>query len=225
MWLYNNIIVDTFYHAPVDLAQAVIAPRTRSRPSIRSGRKAVPSRISIQQRGVFRGDPGFYIAGIVVWVLMGLLCVYTMFLIALSHLRWRFCSPWGRSSLRCCCSRARSGCSMPGSRSLPTTRLITLLTIMAAALLLQIVDSYAKQTADRGAAILTVDALNMVLVAMLVFLFMRQVMPIASGLAGGAAFNTYGTVSRAINWSARVGRGAMERGTRTTAALLNRDRD
>jgi len=65
----------------------------------------------------------------------------------------------------------------------------------------------------------------MVLVAMLVFLFMRQVMPIASGLAGGAAFNTYGTVSRAINWSARVGRGAMERGTRTTAALLNRDRD
>jgi type IV secretion system protein VirB6 len=98
------------------------------------------------------------------------------------------------------------------------------LTIMAAALLLQIVDSYAVQTAARGAAIVTVDALNMVLVAVLVFLFMRQVMPIAAGLAGGTAFNTFGTVSRAATWSARVGMDAMRRGARTTAALLARDR-
>ena len=54
-----------------------------------------------------------------------------------------------------------------------------------AALLLQIVESYAAQTAARGAAIVTVDALNMVLVAMVVFLLMRQVMPIAAALAGG----------------------------------------
>ncbi len=53
------------------------------------------------------------------------------------------------------------------------------------------------QTAARGAAIVTVDALNMVLIAVLVFLFMRQVMPIASSLASGAALNTMGTVSRA----------------------------
>jgi type IV secretion system protein VirB6 len=102
--------------------------------------------------------------------------------------------------------------------------LITVLTIMAAALLLQIVESYAAQTAARGAAIVTVDALNMVLVAVLVFLFMRQVMPIASSLAGGAAFSTFGTVSRAVNWSARVGMGAMQLGAKTTAVLLNRER-
>jgi len=101
--------------------------------------------------------------------------------------------------------------------------LITVLTIMAAALLLQIVDSYATQTAALGAAIVTVDALNMVLVAVLVFLFMRQVMPVASGLAGGAAFNTFGTMSRAVNWSARVGADAMRFGKRTTAVLLNRN--
>ena len=56
---------------------------------------------------------------------------------------------------------------------------------MISALLLQIVQSYAAQTAARGAAILTVDALNMVLIAMLVFLILRQVMPIAASLAGG----------------------------------------
>jgi hypothetical protein len=53
---------------------------------------------------------------------------------------------------------------------------------------------------------------------------MRQVMPIAAGLAGGAAFNTFGTVSRAVNWSARAGMDAMRFGKRTTAALLNRER-
>ena len=48
--------------------------------------------------------------------------------------------------------------------------LITILTVMVSALLLQIVQSYAAQTAARGTAILTVDALNMVLIAVLVLL-------------------------------------------------------
>jgi type IV secretion system protein VirB6 len=50
---------------------------------------------------------------------------------------------------------------------------------------------------------LTVDALNMMLVALLVFLVLRQVMPIASGLAGGAALNSFGLVSRGFSWAAR----------------------
>jgi type IV secretion system protein VirB6 len=74
--------------------------------------------------------------------------------------------------------------------------LITILTVMTAALLLQIVQSYAAQTAARGTAILTVDALNMILIAVLVFLVLRQVMPIASGLAGGVSLNSFGLASR-----------------------------
>ncbi len=74
--------------------------------------------------------------------------------------------------------------------------LITLLTVMVAALLLHIVQSYAAQTAARGNAILTVDALNMMLIALLVFLVLRQVMPIASGLAGGVSLHSFGIASR-----------------------------
>jgi len=88
--------------------------------------------------------------------------------------------------------------------------LITILTVLAAALLLQIVQSYAVQTAARGAAIQTVDALNMVLVAVLVFLLMRQVMPIAAALAGGVALSSFGTMSRFVSWGLRTARG--ERG-------------
>jgi type IV secretion system protein VirB6 len=226
MWLYNSIIVDTFYHAPVDLAQAVIGATdpVKTIDSIWAQGGAVAGYL-FSSGGVFRGDPGFYIAAVVVWVLMGLLCVYTMFLIALSHVALAILLALGPFFIAMLLFESTKRLFDAWLAQLANYALITLLTIMAAALLLQIVDTYAKQTADRGDAILTVDALNMVLVAMLVFLFMRQVMPIASGLAGGAAFNTYGTVSRAINWSARVGRGAMERGVRTTAALLNRDRD
>ncbi len=96
----------------------------------------------------------------------------------------------------------------PGSRNWPTTRLITVLTVMVAALLLQIVQSYAAQTAARGTAILTVDVLNMLLIAVLVFLVLRQVMPIAAGLAGGVSLNSFGVVSRS---PAGVGRSRRRR--------------
>ena len=58
---------------------------------------------------------------------------------------------------------------------------------MVAALLLQIVQSYAAQTAARGTAIVTVDALNMMLIAVLVFLILRQVMPIAAAWPAACA--------------------------------------
>ena len=75
---------------------------------------------------------------------------------------------------------------------------------MVAALMLRIVQSYAAQTAAIGAAILTVDALNMMLVALLVFLVLRQVMPIAASLAGGASLNTYSLISRSASTGART---------------------
>jgi len=84
--------------------------------------------------------------------------------------------------------------------------------VMFGALLLQIVNTYAAKTAARGAAILTVDALNMVLIAVLVFLMLRQVLPIAATLAGGIALNSFGALSRAIDWGTGALRAAMRPG-------------
>jgi len=83
--------------------------------------------------------------------------------------------------------------------------LITILTVMSAALLLRVVASYAAQTAARGAALLTVDALDMLLIAMLVFLMLRQIMPIASSLAGGLSLTSMGLMSRAIGRTSAYG--------------------
>lgn len=226
MWLYNTVIVDTFYQAPTQLAAAVIGAGdpVHTIDSIWERGGAVAGYL-FSNGGVFHNEFGYYIAGVVVWVLMGLLCVYTMFLIALSHVALAILLALGPFFIAMLLFESTKRLFDAWLAQLANYALITVLTIMAAALLLHIVESYATQTAARGTDIVTVDALNMVLVAVLVFLFMRQVMPIASGLAGGAAFNTFGTVSRAVNWSARVGVDAMRFGKKTTAVLLNRQPD
>jgi type IV secretion system protein VirB6 len=225
MWLYNTVIVDTFYAAPAELAAAVVrAPDpVKLIDSIWEQGGAVAGYL-FDNGGVFNGDFGYFIAGIVVWVLMGLLCVYTMFLIALSHVALAILLALGPFFVAMLLFESTKRLFDAWLAQLANYALITLLTVMAAALLLQIVNTYATQTAARGAAILTVDALNMVLISVLVFLFMRQVMPIASSLASGAALNTMGTVSRAAHWSARAGFGVMQFGARTAAALITRGR-
>ena len=65
--------------------------------------------------------------------------------------------------------------------------------------------SYAAQTAARGAALPTVDALDMLLIAMLVFLMLRQIMPIAASLAGGLTLTSMGLMSRAIGRTSAYG--------------------
>ena len=142
----------------------------------------------------------------------GLLCVYTMFLIALSSVALAVLLALGPLFLALLLFDSTRRFFEAWLAQLANYALITILTVLVAALLLQIVESYADQTAARGAAIATVDAINMVLIAVLVFLLMRQVMPIAAGLAGGIALTSFATVSRW--WAGACGRAARRRAQR-----------
>ncbi len=206
LWLYNTVIVDTFYNAPAALAGAVVgtANPVATVDSIwESGGQVAGSLWT--KGGVFNGDFGFYLAGALVWLLMGLLCVYTMFLIALSSIASAVLLALGPLFIVMLLFDGTRRYFEAWIAQLAAYALVTILTVLVGALLLQLVSSYATQTANLGSAIDTVDALNMVLVAMVVFLLMRQVMPIAAGLAGGVAPSTFGLVSRAIGWG--LGRG------------------
>jgi type IV secretion system protein VirB6 len=212
LWLYNSVIVDTFYRAPVQLAAAVVGAAD-----------PVATVDAIWSRGgevadhLWHGGPtwysfGYYIAGAVVWVLMGLLCIYTMFLIALSSIALAVLLALGPLFLALLLFDSTRRFFEAWLAQLANYALITILTVLVAALLLQIVQSYADQTAALGTSVMTVDALNMVLVAMLVFLFMRQVMPIAAALGGGVALNTGGAVSRLVRSGLRGGAAAVSAG-------------
>jgi len=221
LWLYNSIIVDTFYRAPAQLAAAVVGAQdpVATIDTIWDRGGAVASYLW-SNGGVFGSDFGFYIAGAIVWALMGLLCVYTMFLIALSGVALAVLLALGPLFIALLLFDATRRFFEAWLAQLANYALISILTVLAAALLLQIVESYAVQTAARGSAIATVDALDMVLVAVLVFLLMRQVMPIAAGLAGGIALSTFGTVSGLVSWGMRRGAGAAGRASALASAAL-----
>ena len=76
-----------------------------------------------------------------------------------------------------------------------------------------------RYTPRQGGGIQIADAVRVCMAAGLTFLVMRQVMPIAAGLAHGAALQSYGAVSRAASWSARRGLGLARSGMVYAATL------
>jgi type IV secretion system protein VirB6 len=204
LWLYNTVIVDTFYNAPSQLAAAMVGASdpVGTIDAIWDSGGTVAGNLW-DKGGVLSGDFGFYLAGAAVWCLIGVLCVYAMFLIALSSIALAVLLALGPLFIALLFFDATRRFFTAWIAQLANYGLITVLTVMVAALLLRIVQSYAAQTAARGTAILTVDALNMMLVALLVFLVLRQIMPIASGLAGGSSLNSFGVASRGFSSLAR----------------------
>jgi type IV secretion system protein VirB6 len=198
LWLYNTVIVDTFYNAPAQLAAAMVGAGdpVGTIDTIWESGGTVAGNLW-DKGGVFT-DLGFNLAGAIVYCLVGMLCVYAMFLIALSSIALAVLLALGPLFVALLLFDATRRFFSAWVSQLANYALITVLTVMVAALLLHIVQSYAAQTAARGTAILTVDALNMVLVAVLVFLVLRQVMPIASGLVGGSSLHSQGFIGRHV---------------------------
>ena len=77
---------------------------------------------------------------------------------------------------------------------------IGILTVLVAALMLNVLSTAAQQAASAGGGIQISHAVRLCLAAGLTFLVMRQVMPMAAGLASGLALSTFGATSAAIAW-------------------------
>ena len=206
LWLYNTVIVDTFYQAPAQLAAAVVggSDPVATIDAIWDRGGAVADQL--WHKGNFLGgDFGFYLMGGAVWLLIGMLCVYAMFLIALSTIASALLLAIGPLFIVMLLFDGTRRLFDAWIAQLANYALITILTVLVAALLLQVVESYAAQTAARGAALLTVDALDMALMAVLVFLLLRQVMPIASSLAGGLSLASLNLMSLTLSRGAGLG--------------------
>jgi type IV secretion system protein VirB6 len=209
LWLYNSVLVDTFYTAPAQLAAALVGSSdpVGTIDTIWESGGAVAGTLWTKGAGTF--SVAFVIAGTVVWLFIGTLCVYAMFLIALSSIALAVLLALGPIFVTLCLFEPTRRFFAAWIAQLTNYALITVLTVLVAALLLQIVQSYATQTAARGSTLQTVDALHMILISALVFLVMRQVMPIAAGLAGGSTLHSFSTISRSVGrsvgWTLRAG--------------------
>jgi type IV secretion system protein VirB6 len=228
LWLYNTVIVDTFYNAPAQLAAAMVGssdPVSTIDTIWESGGAVGGALWNKASTPWSMSDIVFYIAGAIVFCLMAVLCVYAMFLIALSSIALAVLLALGPLFVALLFFDATRRVFVAWIAQLTNYALITVLTVMVAALLLRIVQSYAAQTAARGTDIVVVDALHMLLVSVLVLLILRQVMPIAAGLAGGVSLNSFGLMSRSIGSGlALPGRMMRAKQAREFMALYRADR-
>lgn len=188
LWSYHAVLTALFFDGPVELAAALVGAtdpvRTVDAIWDRGGTVAG---LLWEHGGVFDGNVGFYLAGSAVYVLIGAVCVYAVFLMALSRIAIALLLALGPLFIVLALFPATRQLFGAWLSQLANYALVSVLTVLVAALMLTVVEAYATQTAARGSALLTVDALNMVLVSSLVFLLFRQVMPIAARLAGGIA--------------------------------------
>ncbi|HZT05222.1 MAG TPA: type IV secretion system protein [Steroidobacteraceae bacterium] len=196
LWLYNTLLVDTFYDAPTEFAAAVVGASDPVQTIDAIWNEGGTVADQLFRGGEGWGRIGFVLAGVAAWAIVGLLCVYTMFLLALSSVALSVLLALGPFFVALLLFDASRRLFEAWLAQLANYALITVLTVMVGALLLHLVATYAQQTAALGTSIRIDDALNMLLATVLVFLFLRQIMPIASGLAGGVALNSFGAVGR-----------------------------
>jgi type IV secretion system protein VirB6 len=201
LWLYNDLIVDTFYRGPGELAAGIIGAfdSTGIVDNIIFTGGDVAS-LLIQKGGVFEGDFSYYIAGFAVYLIVGLTAVYAMFLLALSKIALSILLALGPLFIVLIFFDTTKRFFEAWIAQLANYAFITILTVLVAALMMNLVSAAAQQAAARGGGIQIADAVRVCLASGLTFLIMRQVMPMAAGLASGLALSSFGTVSALVAW-------------------------
>jgi type IV secretion system protein VirB6 len=196
LWLYNEVIVDTFFTAPAVLAADVIH---------------APNAVGIVDEILFDGDDAaslllakggffsekftFYLAGFAVYVIVGLLAVYTMFLMALSKIALSVLIAMGPIFIALLFFESTKRYFEAWIAQLSNYAFLTILTVMVAALMLQVVTQAAQAAVAAGGGIEIAHALKVCVAAGLTFLIMKQVPSMAQGVASGVALSSMSTLS------------------------------
>jgi type IV secretion system protein VirB6 len=201
LWLYNDVIVDTFFNAPGSLAAGVIGTFDSVDivdNIIFTGGDAAS--LLLEKGGLFEGDFSYYIAGFAVYAVIGITAIYVMFLLALSKIALCILLALGPLFIALLLFETTKRFFEAWIAQMANYAFVTILTVMVAALMLSLVTSAAQAAVARGGSIQIADAVRVCLAAGLTFLIMRQVMPMASGLASGLALSSFGAVSALLAW-------------------------
>lgn len=214
LWLYNDLIVDTFFNAPGQLAAAVVggydSVSAIDRIALIGGDAG---NLLIQKGGIFDGDFSYYLAGFAVHLIVGLTAIYTLFLLTLSRIALSVLLALGPLFIVFLFFETTKRFFESWIAQMANYGFISILTVLVAALMLRVLSAAADHAASAGGAIEIADAVRVCMAAGLTFLVMRQVMPMAAGLASGLALSTFGVVSAALAWGFGSGvRGAGQFG-------------
>jgi type IV secretion system protein VirB6 len=201
LWAYNDVITNTFYTAPDQLAAAVIgAPSVVSVvDQVWMDGTSIAENL-LNKGSILDGDFAYYIAGFLIYLLVGLAVVVTAFMLALAKVALAVLLALGPLFIAMLFFDATKRFFESWVAQLANYALVGVLTLFTAALLLSVLKAYAAAASAAGSGITIAESTRVCMTAALVFLVMRQVMPIAAGLASGVGLSTYGVVSGAIRW-------------------------
>ena len=221
LWLYQSLIVDTFFNAPAELASTVVGGYDPvSIVDQIMDRGADAGGLLLAKGSLFHGDFSYYVAGVAVFALVAIMAVYTMFLLALSRIALSVLLALGPFFILLLLFDSSKRFFEAWLAQLSNYALITILTVLVAALMLDVVGAAAQAAASTGGGIQIMQAVQVCLAAGLTVLIMRQVMPMAAGLASGLALSSFGIVSTAVAWG--LGRATRHTG-QFSRGLLDRE--
>jgi len=201
LWSFNTVIVDTFFNAPAQFAAAIIGADN----SVEIADRILflgndTASLLFEKGGIFDGDFSFYLAGLAVQLIIGLAAIYTIFLLTLSRIALSVLLALGPFFVALLMFESSKRFFEAWIAQLANYALITILTVMLSALMLAMLAAAAEQAASTGGSIEIAHAVRVCVAAALTFLVMRQVMPMAAGLASGLALSTFGIMTAALAW-------------------------
>ena len=209
LWLYNTVIVDTFFNAPNALAAGIVgAPTSAGVVDQVFFEGSDAASMLLQKGGIFNGDMSFYLAGFAVYLIVGLVAIYTMFLLALSKIALSILIALGPLFIGLLFFESTKRFMGAWIAQLANYAFVTMLTVLTAALMMQVVTAAAAKAAAAGGTITIGNAAQVCVAAGLTFLIMKQVPSIAAGLASGVALSSFGAISSTIAWGLGRARGA-----------------
>ena len=202
LWTYNDVAVDTFTRGPDQLAAAVLGSSSTVSvvDQIWIDGNLIAEQL-LSKGSVLNANFAYYLAGFLVYFLVGLTVVVTAFLLALSKVALALILALGPIFIVLLFFDATKRFFEAWIAQLANYALVTILATLAAALLLSVLRSYTKNATSLGGAITIAEAARVCIASALVFLVMRQVMSIAAGLASGIALSSFNAVSGLLNWA------------------------
>ena len=222
LWLYDTVIVETFYRAPAALAGNLVGADdfvTIVDTILFRGDDVATALLA--KAGVFHGNFSFYFAGIAVYVVIVITAVYTMFLLTLSRIALSVLLAIGPLIIPLFLFQSTRRFVEAWFAQLATYAFVAVLAGLVAALMMHLIDQAAAQAEAAGGGIQIAQAVRVCIAAGFTFLVMRQVLPMAGGLASGVALSTFGIVSGALSNVRR--RTLFSAGQFARGALMDRE--
>lgn len=203
-WLYHEVIVDTFFSAPMSLAAVIVGAADSIEIVDRiifSGFEAAEALLS--KGGILDANVSFYIAGFLVYAVVGVTAVYTMFLLSLSKIALSVLLALAPLFFPLVLFETTKRFFEAWLAQLANYGLVAMLAVFVSALMLHVLSTATDQAVSTGAYIQVSHAIQVAMTAVLTLLVLRQVMPMAAGLASGLSMSSFGALSTALSWGAR----------------------